>query len=264
MRHSKVLARIRAGGVARVCSVSAPFAAFPALASQFKYDGVWVDAEHRPWDCREAESMLARHHLADIDCIWRPPTREKGALYRLLEDGATGLMIPHVSTPEQARDLVQAVKFPPIGDRGLDGSGQDANFLLREPVAYASHANRETFLVVQLETPQALDNAAAIAAIPGVDVLFIGPGDLSLRLGCAPAVNDPKMLDAQKTVAAAAARHGKAWGRPVGTAEAARAIIELGAKFVAYGSAHWGIRNHLAECSAHFDEMPGAAGATAS
>jgi 2-keto-3-deoxy-L-rhamnonate aldolase RhmA len=257
MRHSKVLARIRAGGVARVCSVSAPFAPFAAMAAQCKYDGVWVDAEHRPWDPREAELMLARHYMADIDCIWRPPTKEKGALYRLLEDGATGLMIPHVSTPDQARELVQAVRFPPLGDRGLDGSGMDSNFVIHPAKDYTAHANRETFLVVQLETPQALENAEAIAAVLGVDVLFIGPGDLSLRLDCAAAVNDPKMMDAQKKVAAAAKSHGKAWGRPVGTADDARVVVGLGAQFVAFGSAHWGIHNHLAECAAHFDRMAG-------
>ena len=259
MRHSKILARLRAGGVARVCSVSAPFAAFPALAAQFNYDGVWVDAEHRPWDPREVETMLARHHMAGIDCLWRPPTKEKNGLYRLLEDGATGLMIPHVSTPEHARELVQAVKFPPEGDRGIDGAGLDVNFIIRPTTEYITHANRETFLVVQIETPQALENAEAIAAVPGVDVLFIGPGDLSLRLGCSPAVNDPKLMEAQKVIAAAAKKHGKAWGRPVGTADDARAIIQLGAQLVAFGSLYSAVHGHLAECAAHFDQMPGAA-----
>ena len=256
-RPSKVLAKIRAGKVARVCSVSAPFPAFPALAAHFHYDGIWVDAEHRPWDPREVEAMLARHRMADIDCLWRPPTKEKTPLYRLLEDGATGLMIPHVSTPEQARELVQAVKFPPFGDRGLDGSGPDANFWVGAPKDYPEQANRETFLVVQIETPQGLDNAEAIAAVPGVDVLFLGPADMSLRAGCAAAVDDPLMLEMQKKIAAAVRRHGKAWGRPVGNADDARAIIQLGAQLVAFGSAFWAIHRHLAECAAQFDQMLG-------
>lgn len=98
MRKSKILAKIRAGKVARVCSTGSPIVMYPALAAHFHYDGIWLDAEHRVWDAREADAMLARHHAADIDCLWRPPTKEKNALYRLLEDGATGLMIPHVST----------------------------------------------------------------------------------------------------------------------------------------------------------------------
>ena len=175
--------------------------------------------------------MIGRHHAADIDCIWRPPTKEKNALYRLLEDGATGLMIPHVSTPDQARSLVQAMKFPPLGDRGYDGAGRDASFWFGAPKDYIEQSNRETFLVAQIETKEAVDNIDEIAAVPGVDVLFIGPGDLSLRLCCSPSVNDPIMMEAQKKVAAAARKHGIAWGRPVGTADDARVIIEIGHSF---------------------------------
>lgn len=118
MRRSKILAKLRSGQIARLCATGSPISFFPAVAAQAGYDGVWVDGEHRPWDAREAETMIGRHHAADIDCMWRPPTKEKNALYRLLEDGAAGLMIPHVASAEEAMALVQAVKFPPLGDRG--------------------------------------------------------------------------------------------------------------------------------------------------
>src|SRR5580700_5063740 len=104
MRKSKVLAKLRAGKVVRLCSTGSPVGYFPALAAHFQYDGIWVDAEHRAWDPCDVEAMIGRHHAAEIDCLWRPSTKEKNALYRLLEDGASGLMIPHVSTPEQARE----------------------------------------------------------------------------------------------------------------------------------------------------------------
>jgi 4-hydroxy-2-oxoheptanedioate aldolase len=164
-------------------------------------------------------------------------------------------MIPHVSTPEQARELVQAVKFPPLGDRGLDGAGRDANYWVGAPKDYTTRANRETLLVVQIETPQALENATAIAAVPGVDVLFIGPADMALRLGCTPSVNDAKMMEAQKKVAAAARQHGKAWGRPVGTAAEARVIIEVGAQLVAFGNDFAALHSHLSQCADQFDEL---------
>lgn len=255
MRRSKILAKIRAGKVARVCANGSPIAMLPALAAHFHYDGIWLDAEHRVWDPREADAMLARHHAADIDCLWRPPTKEKNALYRLLEDGASGLMIPHVSTADQARALVQAMKFPPLGDRGFCGGGRDADFWIGISPDYTTQANNETFLTVQIETQEALDNVEAIAAVPGVDVLFLGPGDMSLRLGCTPAVSDPVMLDVQKKIAAACRLHGKAWGRPVGTMEDARVIIELGAQLVAFGSEFGGLHKHLSECSAQFDAL---------
>ncbi len=227
------------------------------MAAHFHYDGVWVDAEHRAWEAREVDAMIGRHHAADIDCLWRPPTKEKNALYRLLEDGATGLMIPHVSTPEHARALVQAVKFPPLGDRGFDGAGRDTAFWFGAPKDYVAQANRETFLVVQIETQEALDHVDAIAAVPGVDILFIGPGDISLRLGCTPGVSDPLMLEAQKKVAAATRQHGKAWGRPAGTAGEARVLIELGAQLVSMGGEFGALHRQFSECSAHFDEVLG-------
>lgn len=228
---------------------------FPALAAHFHYDGVWLDAEHRVWEPREADAMLARHHAADVDCLWRPPTKEKNALYRLLEDGASGLMIPHVSSADEARALVRAMKFPPLGDRGFCGGGRDANFWVGKPEDYVAQANKETFLTVQIETPEALDQVDEIAAVPGVDILFLGPGDMSLRLGCTAAVSDPQMLEVQKKIAAAAQKSGKAWGRPVGTAEDVRIITALGAQLVAFGSEFGGLFQHLAECSTHFDDV---------
>ncbi len=235
--------------------MGSPIATLPAVGAHFRYDGVWVDGEHRAWEAREIDSMIARHHAADIDCMWRPSTKEKNSLYRLLEDGASGLMIPHVGTAEEARELVQAVKFPPLGNRGIDGAGRDADFLVGTPVDYVEQANRETFLVVQIETPEALEHAEAIAAVSGVDVLFLGPGDMSLRLGCSAAVDDPKLMEAQKKIAAAARKHGKTWGRPVGEAKDVRTIVQLGAQFVCFGGEFKALHQHFSECARQFDEV---------
>lgn len=255
MRRSKILAKLRAGQVARVCSLGNFVTFYPAVAAHFGFDGIWLDAEHRPWQPREADFMLAQHHAADIDCLYRPPTKEKNSLYRLLEDGATGLMIPHVATADEARALVQSIKFPPLGDRGFCGGGRDASYWIGKPADYTDAANRETFLTVQIETPQALENAEEIAAVPGVDVLFLGPGDMSLRLGCTPAVNDPAMLLVQRKINAAAKKHGKAWGRPVGTAADVRTLVELGAQLIAYGSEFGAVHSHLSACAADFDQV---------
>ncbi len=270
MRKSTVLAKLRAGKVARIAALGSPITMFPALAAHFHYDGVWVDGEHRTWDPREVQAVIANHHAANIDCLWRPATKEKTGLYRLLEEGAAGLMIPHVATAAEARAFVQAVKFPPLGDRGLCGGGRDASFWVGAPKDYTAQANRETFLTVQIETPEALANVEAIAAVPGVDVLFLGPGDLSLRLGCGAAVTDPQMFAVQQKIAAACRQHGKAWGRPVGGPDDARTIIELGARLVVLGSEFGALHQHLMQCESQFDALlnevagvPAAAPATA-
>jgi len=257
MRRSKVLAKLRSGQVARLCATGSPIVFLPAVAAQAGYDGVWVDAEHRAWNPREAETMIGRHHAADIDCMWRPPTKEKNALYRLLEDGAAGLMIPHVANADEARALVQAVKFPPLGDRGFCGGGRDASYWIGKPADYVEQANRETFLVVQIETPAALENAEAIAAVPGVDVLFLGPGDMSLRLGCTPAVSDPVMMQVQQQLQEACAKHGKTWGRPVGTQADVKTLASLGSRFIVHGSEFGAICAHLQACAADFESALG-------
>jgi 4-hydroxy-2-oxoheptanedioate aldolase len=255
MRDSKVLRKLRSGQVARICVTGSPIAFYPAVAAHNHFDGIWVDGEHRTWDPAQVNAMLAQHYAADIDAVWRSPSKEKNALYRLLEDGATGLMIPHVSSAAEALQLVQAIKFPPMGDRGFCGGGRDARYWIGKPADYIQKANEETFLVVQIETPSALDNVDEIAAVPGVEVLFLGPGDMSLRLGCTPAVDDPVMLEVQKKVAAAAAKHGKAWGRPVGSKADAARIIELGARFVAYGGEFAAVCALLEQCDKDFDSI---------
>jgi 2-keto-3-deoxy-L-rhamnonate aldolase RhmA len=88
-----------------------------------------------------------------------------------------------------------------------------------------------------------------------VDILFLGPGDMSLRLGCTPAVNDPVMMDVQKQIAAACQKHGKAWGRPVGTAADAKTLIDLGAQFIVLGSEFGAVHAHLSACAADFDSV---------
>ena len=256
-RKSKVLEKIRRGGIARVCSTGTAAIYLPAMAAHFGYDAVWVDAEHRAWDATQVREMILRHHHADIDCVFRPSSTERAALSRYLEDGATALMIPMVNTAERARQLVDFVKFPPLGDRGIDGSGIDADFLVGKAPDYTQQANIETALIVQIETPEAVENASAIAAVNGVDIVFIGPGDLSLRLGCAASLQEPKLRAAVEQVAAACKKHGKPWGFPVGTIEDARTIAGMGAQFINFGNEFMGVMKQLETCSAQWKEAFG-------
>ena len=204
---------------------------------------------------REVQALLAYFHLFDIDCMLRAPTLEKTRLYRYLEDGAAGLMIPHVSTADKARMLVDAVKFPPLGDRGLDGAGLDSDFILAGGDDYTEEANRETFLVVQIETPQSVANIEDIAAVNGVDGLFIGPGDLGLRI---KKTETELTLDAAvERVSAAAKRHGKAWGCPAGSADKVEQLRARGAQLIAYGGDFRAFMVALEQSSSELNEVYG-------
>ena len=236
MRSSLIRSRLREGKAVRIIAMCYPTAMLPAHAAKAGYDAVWLETEHNTWDRREVQRMITMHHLAGIDCIVRTGNRNPTDLYHLLEDGATGLMIPLVNTPAEARALVQAVRFPPFGQRGLVGSGFDNQHSINGTHGYTDAANAETFLILQIETPEAVANVDAIARTKGVDGLFIGPADLSLRLGCPPEWTRPGMKKAQEAVAAAAAKHGIAWGRPTDTAGDIANLHRMGGRLVAHGS----------------------------
>jgi 4-hydroxy-2-oxoheptanedioate aldolase len=255
MRRSKTLEKWRNSQPAKLACLGNYLPHFVRHAAHFGYDCIWLDLEHRNMSDREIQALMAFFHLSDIDCMLRPPTLEKSRLYRYLEDGATGLMIPLVDTPEKARMLVDAVKFPPLGDRGRDGAGLDSDFILEGGESYTDEANRETFLVVQIETLEAVANADAIAAVEGVDGLFVGPGDLGLRIKNSD--TDMTVDKAMAIVAEAVKKHGKVWGCPAGDAQRVQELREMGAQLIAFGGEFMAIMNVLRDCSATLDEVYG-------
>lgn len=255
MRQSKTLAKIRRNELVRMCSLGHFIPAYIRHAAHFGFDCIWLDLEHRAMEDREVQALLAYFHLYDIDCMLRPSTLEKSRLYRYLEDGATGLMIPHVSTPEKAQMLVDAVRFPPLGDRGIDGAGLDSDFHIQGGEGYTDHANRETFLVVQIETLEAVENVDAIAAIEGISGLFVGPGDLGLRIKHSD--GGLTLDDAMARVASVAKKHGKAWGCPAATVERLQELHAQGATLLAHGGDFGALMNMLKNSAADFDTTLG-------
>jgi 2-keto-3-deoxy-L-rhamnonate aldolase RhmA len=256
MRKSKILAKLRAGDFARVSAMGHYLPFFIRHSAHFGYDGIWLDLEHRAMTDREVQSLLALCHLSDIDCMVRPATLERTRLYRYLEDGAAGLMIPFVSDVEAARHIVRAVKFPPLGNRGLDGAGLDSNYMLdtlRPGSQYTEEANRETFIVAQIETPDAVANVDAIAGVEGIDCLFVGPADLGLRLSVATG-GEMTLPQAVERVAAAAHRHGKAWAITAGTVDDLARYRSMGAQLVPWGG-DYALFKVLETCSAQLDAI---------
>ncbi|MBN2304987.1 MAG: 4-hydroxy-2-oxovalerate aldolase [Anaerolineae bacterium] len=258
MRNSKILAKLRAGEHVRIAHLGHYLPFFIAAAAQTGYDGIWLDLEHHAMDQRETQSLLAFCHLYDIDCMVRPATREKAPLYRYLEDGATGFLIPHLNSAAEAQDMVQKCKFPPVGDRGMEGFGLETSFsydVKESPLELVQHANRETFLFVQIETPGGLADADAIAAMPGIDGLFIGPFDLMVRMAHQPTEAQVSFDDTLNRVAAAARAHTKPWGSFALSAEAIREQVARGAQILALGMDLMLIKEGLARCESIIDEI---------
>ena len=252
MRSSTTLARTRAGKVARVTALGHYIPGFVFHAARCGYDCIWLDLEHRDLSILHVQSLIASAHRCNIDVMVRPPTADKVRLYRYLEEGAAGLLIPQVSDAQQAAALVAAAKFPPLGERGIDNAGLDADYAIHPVEAYVDWANRETFLAVQIETVEGVRNVGEIAATPGVDMLFVGPGDLGFRLNQS---QESSLEDAVAQVAAACRKHNKPWGCPALEPDLLAQRYDQGARFLVAASDHAAYTTELQHKSTFFAKV---------
>jgi 4-hydroxy-2-oxoheptanedioate aldolase len=157
---------------------------------------------------------------------------------RVLESGANGIMVPHCRSAAEARQWVEWSRFAPLGARGFDGAGADADYMLVDSVAYLKHANEQTFLALQIEDRDAVDCVDEIARTDGVDVLFVGPADLSISYGRPFQFSHPDVQRAIDRVANAAAKANKWWGMPTATPEAMAQALDRGARLITSGNDH--------------------------
>lgn len=253
MRQSKTIEKLKNNELVKICSMGHFLPFYVAHAADAGFDAIWLDTEHRAWDVRELQAVYAYCHQYDIDCMLRPASIDKVTLYRHLEDGAAGMLVPHVNDVDRAVYLRDSLKFPPLGERGIDGVGQDNGFQFSDANEFTSQANQNTFLICQIETPEAVANAEAIIATEGVDGVFVGPGDLQLRITKNNA--DFTLEEAIEKVAALCQQYGKAWGLPVGDVETGKKRYQQGARLLAYGGEFVALVNMLNENSRGMDEM---------
>lgn len=239
MTPSRALRLLRSGGLVRVAGVSRvtdPW--IVEVIGAIGYDVVWLDLEHRDFGIETVDGMSRACRLAGIDLMVRIEKSGYHSPMQALEFGANGLMVPHIRSAEEARQWVEWCRFPPLGKRGLDGAGADSRYGLDPILPYIEHANRETFLAFQIEDKEAVEQIDSIAAVPGFDLLFVGPGDLSLSYGVPMQFNHPLLEEAMMKVNEACTRHGKWWGTTSGSAEAAQHVVDLGARMFTAGGDH--------------------------
>ena len=180
-----------------------------AVAGTCGFDWLFIDTEHNSMSidtaCQNAMAAIA----TGVTPIVRVPGHEHYHCARALDNGALGVVVPHVDTAEQARRIADFCRYPPVGHRSIAGNMPGLGFAAL-PVGEATRRmNEENLVVVMLETPQAIDNADAIAAVPGVDVLLVGTNDLCAEMGIHGQFADPRVVGAYEKVIAACRKHGK-------------------------------------------------------
>lgn len=201
------------------------------------FDWLFIDLEHGPSAVESAYNISVAALGAGITPIVRVPQGDLRLAARCLDGGALGIVMPHVDTPEQAREVVSALRFAPRGHRSIAGGYPQFGFLNRPATEVVRELDAATLIVVMLETPQAIANAEAIAAVPGVDILLVGSNDLCLEMGIPGELTNPRLAQAYQAVIDACARHGK-WAGLGGvyTPELLQRYLPMGMRFVLAGS----------------------------
>jgi 2-keto-3-deoxy-L-rhamnonate aldolase RhmA len=165
------------------------------LAGKVGFDTVWIEMEHGPTDFLLAEHICMAAESAGALPTLRVSDGQRLNVLRALEVGARIVVVPMVQTADQARQIVEYGKFPPIGARGYNMRSRGVNYGLGEKQAIFADANARTHLFAQIETKQAVQNLDAICAVQGLSGIFIGPGDLSVSLGLAGEMEGDRMIE---------------------------------------------------------------------
>ncbi len=200
------------------------------------YDGFWLDAEHAGLSNEQIALAALAGRACGFGCFVRMPMTHYAAVTQAFESGADGVMAAQIGSAAEAEKFLSWAKFAPRGVRGLNTQGHDANFTHKSQVDLARDANRDHFVAIQIETLGALEEADAIAAIDGVDLLFIGPADLSQSLGVLGQPDHERVWTAIDRVAQACARHGKGWGIVPASPAFAKRCVEKGCRMLTFGS----------------------------
>jgi 2-keto-3-deoxy-L-rhamnonate aldolase RhmA len=203
-------------------------------------DFLWIDLEHRPYGTQEIRWLPIICRQAGCASMVRVPGLDRIWIKKALDTGADTIMVPQISTADEAKRAVEFAKYPPAGSRGvspwwttlMDVSWSD----------YLPAANDETCVVVQIETPLGIENLDDIAAVDGVDVVFAGPADLSAALGVIGQLDHPDLQRQLAEFPKQVAAHGKPAGITFSTLHECRRAYEQGYRFINFGTlVHHGI-----------------------
>ncbi len=240
MRTNRVKRALAAGGVAigtMVFEFNTP--GIGRIAAQAGAEFILYDMEHTGWSIETTRMLMATTRAADTVPLVRVPAIQYHLLSRPLDAGAMGLMMPMVESEEQARLIVRSSKYSPDGARGAAFTIAHDDYEGGDIVAKMRSANDELLLIAQIETVAGVEQADTIAAVEGIDVLWIGHFDLTASLGIPGQFTHPDYLRAVERVLDACQRHGKTPGIMAPNVEAARSLLRQGFRAVAYGGDLW-------------------------
>ncbi|NIA06249.1 MAG: aldolase [Actinobacteria bacterium] len=226
---------MRAGGVATCVKLNLADPRVAEIAGLCGFDCVWTDMEHVPNTLHDVENIVRAAKMLDMDTLVRVPRGSYSDLIRPLEMDATGLMVPHVMSIEDARKVAWYTRFHPLGRRPIDGGNSDGAYCMIPMDEYIKQANEQRFVVVQIEDPEPLDDLEEIAKVEGIDMLLFGAADFSQGIGAPGEWDNHKIVDTRRRVAEVARKYDKFAGIP-GSVDNFKELVDMGYQFISIGA----------------------------
>jgi len=235
MRPSRVLRKIKNGEVALCTKLNSHDSIAYEIAAMNGFDCLWTCQEHGANDYSAINEQILASKIYDCDLLCRVPKGCYSNYIRPLELDATGIMIPHVMSLQEAEQIVQITRFHPVGKRPMDGGNADGKYCQIPFNDYLQQANEERFTVLQIEDHEPMKELDAIAELEGYNMLFFGPGDFSQSIGEPGNFTSPKIQEARVKIAETANKYGKIAGT-VGSLDNYRELVDMGYTFINIGA----------------------------
>lgn len=199
------------------------------------FDFIIADQEHGPLATETVSNLVRACDLVGMAAVVRVPDNQPWMIQHVLDVGALGVQVPQVGTAGDARRVVQAAKFVPMGARGVCRNVRAARYSARDRYAYFEESNRDTLVVVHIEGQEGVDHLEEILQVPGVDVIFFGPYDLSQSLGIPGQVDHPRVRSTIETAVQICQRAHVAAGVFADNTEAAKRWVDAGVQYLCVG-----------------------------
>jgi 4-hydroxy-2-oxoheptanedioate aldolase len=255
MRPSRIKAKLRRNEAALITCLHFTDPTLYEMTSLLGFDGIWMDLEHHHYSVETAANLMRAARVGTSDIVARPAKGEFMRMGRLLEAGAQAIMYPRCDSADEAREVVRWAKFAPLGERGVDAANADAPYCFAPLQPYLNWANEETLVVIQVESPEAIDAIDEIAAVPGVDVIMLGPGDLSVLWGIPGQLDHPVIKHACVRISEATRKAGIHWGTVSRSTEHTKQLMNLGARFICNNADILMMKNALEEMQKNFTAL---------
>ncbi|MDB6170244.1 MAG: aldolase [Verrucomicrobia bacterium] len=255
LRRSRILKLLRSGGAATCFKSNLSDPRVIEIAAMSGVDSVWLCNEHVPSTWTMIENQIRAAKLYDVDTLVRVEKGSYSDYVKPFEADATGILVPHVTTAEEARQTVKWTRFKPVGSRAMDGGNADGKFCALGVDDYIANNLRERIIVMQIESPEALENLDEILAVPGFDLVCFGPADFAHLSGLPGRTDDARVVAARRLVARRAQAHGK-FAMAAGSSVSGAALQQEGHRLITLGADVVGLGNYVRGKVAEFHAAP--------